>query len=210
MNRNFERSLALVLKHEGGWADHPADPGGATMKGVTIGTYRRFINAKGTKADLRNITNAQLAKVYREQYWNAVRADELPDGLDYAVFDFAVNSGPGRAARYLQGVLGVVIDGQIGPATIKAAKSYRTSDIIENLCGDRMAFLQGLETWKTFGKGWSSRVAGVRKEALAMAGKPADAPKPQPKPQSPPAATQGGFWASVASFLLHLFKGGRK
>jgi lysozyme family protein len=197
MNRNFERSLALVLKHEGGWADHPADPGGATMKGVTIGTYRRFINAKGTKADLRNITNAQLAKVYREQYWNAVRADELPDGLDYAVFDFAVNSGPGRAARYLQGVLGVVIDGQIGPATIKAAKSYRTSDIIENLCGDRMAFLQGLKTWKTFGKGWSSRVAGVRKEALAMSNGSIAAPAPT----NPAPAPHGGFWAWLLSFF---------
>lgn len=211
MDRNFERALSLVLKHEGGWADHPADPGGATMKGVTIGTYRRFINPNGTKADLRNITAAQLAKVYREQYWNAVKADDLPDGVDYAVFDFAVNSGPGRAARYLQAVVGAVVDGEIGPATIKAVGKYEASDIIENLCGDRMEFLHGLKTWRTFGKGWTSRVNGVRAEALKMAldGPSLPASKPAPIPRAIPPAQPiepAGFWA----WLFSLFTKGNE
>src|SRR5690606_10266721 len=120
MEANFQRALSLVLKHEGGWADHPADPGGATMKGVTLATYRACINKNGTKDDLRNITQAQLEKVYREQYWNKVRGDDLPSGVDYAVFDFAVNSGPSRAIKYLQRILLVPQDGIIGPQTMAA------------------------------------------------------------------------------------------
>src|SRR5690606_33792979 len=120
MDRNFKRALSLVLKHEGGWADHPSDPGGATMKGVTIGTFRRYVKPNATKDDLRRITDEQVATVYRKHYWNAVRADDLPAGADYAVFDFAVNSGPSRAAKYLQAVLGVAQDGKIGPQTLAA------------------------------------------------------------------------------------------
>ncbi|TIU89696.1 MAG: hypothetical protein E5W03_03195, partial [Mesorhizobium sp.] len=121
MDRNFARSLSLVLKSEGGWSDNPADPGGATMKGVTLANFRRYVKADATKADLRRISDAQLAVVYRRFYWDALAGALLPDGIDYAVFDFAVNSGPGRAAKYLQAVLGVVQDGRIGPATLAAA-----------------------------------------------------------------------------------------
>lgn len=172
MERNFQRALALVLKHEGGWADHPKDPGGATMKGVTLANFRRYVKPNATKDDLRKITDAQVSTCYRQFYWNAVSGAELPDGIDYAVFDFAVNSGPSRAAKYLQKVVGVPQDGKVGPATIKAAKAVFPATVINKLCDDRMAFLRRLSTWSTFGKGWSRRVTDVRAEALSLSGRP--------------------------------------
>lgn len=187
MDRNFARALALVLKSEGGWSDNPADPGGATMKGVTLTNFRHYVQADATKADLRNITDAQLAVVYRKFYWDAIGGDALPDGVDYAVFDFGVNSGPGRAARYLQAVLGVPQDGSIGPATIAAAAAKPAGYIIDHLCDTRLAFLQRLPTWPTFGRGWSARVASVRMEALKMTaqtGQPAAPAPAQPIPVS--------------------------
>lgn len=194
MDRNFSRSLSLVLKHEGGWSDHPADPGGATMKGVTLANFRRYVEPKATKDDLRRITDAQVATVYRRFYWDAVHGAELPDGVDYAVFDFAVNSGPARAAKYLQSVVGVVQDGRIGPATMKAVRAKMHATIIHELCDKRMAFLQRLKNWPTFKNGWTARVNDVRSESLKMAsGKPAPSPAPsQPAPQpSAPAKPAG-------------------
>ncbi|RUY74008.1 glycoside hydrolase family 108 protein, partial [Mesorhizobium sp. M7A.F.Ca.CA.001.10.2.1] len=129
--RNFAHALALVLKSEGLWSDNPADPGGATMKGVTLTNFRRYVKADATKADLRKISDAQVATVYRRFYWDAVAGAELPDGVDYAVFDFAVNSGPGRAAKYLQAVVGVTQDGRIGPATIAAANGKPAGVVID-------------------------------------------------------------------------------
>lgn len=217
MDRNFARALKLVLAHEGGWADNPADPGGATMKGVTLTTFRRYVKAKATKADLRQITDAQIATVYRRHYWDAISGAELPDGVDYAVFDFAVNSGPARAAKFLQAVLGVVQDGRVGPDTLAAARARLGAGIINQLCDDRMAFLRKLRTWGTFGKGWTSRVTAVRRDALAMLApqtSPFDweAPKVQPKPKTPPApvpVAKRGFLSGVVDVLLVLFRGWR-
>lgn len=177
MNRNFERALPLVLKHEGGFANHPKDPGGATMKGVTLATFRRY-KPGATVADLKAISPNILAQIYRDGYWNEVNGDDLPAGVDYAVFDFAVNSGPGRAAEYLQAVAGVAQDGRVGPQTIAAVAKLDPASVINSLCNRRLAFLKRLKTWPTFGKGWESRVAGVRKEALAMVGSNATAPEP--------------------------------
>lgn len=184
MDRNFQRALKLVLKHEGGWSDHPKDPGGATNKGITIGTFRRYVKPDATKADLRAITDEQVATVYRRHYWDAVLGAELPDGVDYAVFDFAVNSGPSRAAEYLQGVVGAAKDGRIGPATLKAVRAVPHAKVINDLCDARMAFLKRLKTWPTFKNGWSSRVSSVRSEALRMIS--AD-PRPAEPPVAPPA-----------------------
>jgi lysozyme family protein len=172
MDRNFARCLSLVLKHEGGWADNPKDPGRATMKGVTIGTFRAYVKPNATKDDLRKITNEQIATVYRRHYWDKVAGAELPDGIDYAVFDFAVNSGPDRAAKYLQKVAGVTQDGKIGPATIKATRDKLPAGVINRLCDDRLTFLKRLKTWSTFGKGWSTRVKDVRSVALEMSAAP--------------------------------------
>jgi lysozyme family protein len=187
MNRTFERALPLVLRHEGEFANHPKDPGGATMKGVTLKTFQRY-KPGATVADLKAISPDMLARIYRDGYWNAVKGDDLPAGVDYAVFDFAVNSGPGRAAKYLQAASGVAQDGQIGPATLAAVAKQNPVALINSICDARLAFLRRLETWPTFGKGWSSRVAGVRKEALRMAAsEPAQAPKPVPAQVEPPA-----------------------
>lgn len=183
MKYNFKASLAHVLKHEGGWADHPKDPGGATMKGITIAVYRQHIKPNGTKNDLRNITDDQVATIYKKQYWDKVRGDDLPSGVDYAVFDFAVNSGVSRASKYLQAVAGVAQDGIVGPQTLTAVGRLNSGAVINNLCDRRMAFLRGLNTFSTFGKGWTARVSGVRAEALKMAGAAIPQPPPAPEPK---------------------------
>lgn len=205
MERNFQRALSLVLKHEGGWSDHPSDPGGATMKGVTLATFRKYVKPSGTKTDLRNITDDQLATVYRRHYWDAVAGAELPDGVDYAVFDFAVNSGPSRAAKFLQDVAGVTQDGRIGPATLKAIRAKMHATVIHELCDDRLAFLKRLKTWGTFGKGWSRRVTEVRSEALKMAAAPIPTPKPeQPAKIEPQPVTSKNGFARLLELILNI------
>jgi len=153
MDRKFTRALALVLKSEGLLSDNPADPGGATMKGDTLANFRRYVKADATKADLRKISDEQIATVYRRFYWD-VSGAELPGGVDYAVLDFAVNSGPSRAAKYLQAAVGAKQDGKIGPDTIAKVKAMQRGTLIDDVCDRRVVFLRKLPTWKTFGKGW--------------------------------------------------------
>jgi lysozyme family protein len=169
MNENFDSALDHVLVHEGGWANHPKDPGGATMKGVTLATFRRHYGKKMTKKDLRNISDAQLKKIYKAGYWSKCKCGELPAGVDYAVFDAAVNSGPGRSAKWLQGAVGAKQDGGIGPNTLKRVKQHSPIQVSDDMCDRRLAFLQSLATWSTFGGGWGRRVDGVRLVAREMA-----------------------------------------
>lgn len=207
MKDNFERSLTEVLKHEGGWADHPKDPGGATMKGVTIGTFAQFKGRKVTKDELRNISDADLRAIYRRKYWDVVKGDDLPLGLDYVAFDAAVNSGPARGARWLQSALGVPADGKIGAVTIAAARAANPELAIDRACDERLAFLQRLKTWPTFGNGWGRRVADVRRVAWRMAQKPATQPKPAPAAPTPAPAKKSP-WAAIFTALARIF--GRK
>lgn len=166
----FTVCLPLILKHEGGYVDHPKDPGGATNKGITQKTYDSWRDRKGQpRQSVRSITSDEVAAIYRRDYWDAIKGDDLPAGIDYCVFDFAVNSGIDRASRYLQSAVGSPSDGKIGPATIAAAKSRDAKAVIETICDNRMAFLRGLNHWPTFGKGWTSRVNDVRDRALEMA-----------------------------------------
>jgi lysozyme family protein len=158
----------MVLRHEGGWSDHPQDPGGATMQGITLANYRRFVKPNATKADLRKITPEVVAQVYRQQYWEPIRGDDLPAGLDFAMFDYAVNSGTGRAPKVLQRILGVPVDGKIGPKTLAAIKNHSVNSLIDALCDERMAFLRRLKTFPTFGRGWTRRVSEVRAKAKRM------------------------------------------
>ena len=169
MKENFDSALEHVLVHEGGWANHPKDPGGATMKGVTLATFRRHFGQKMTKKDLRNISDKQLKKIYKAGYWSKCKCDELPAGVDYAVFDAAVNSGPGRSAKWLQGAVGAKQDGGIGPKTLERVKQHNPIQVSDDMCDRRLAFLQSLSTWSTFGGGWGRRVEGVRITARAMA-----------------------------------------
>jgi lysozyme family protein len=168
MNANFARSLASVLRHEGGYVNHPNDPGGPTNRGITLATFRKWVKKDGSANDLKRITDEQVAKIYRSVYWNGIKGDDLPGGIDYAVLDFAVNSGPTRAAKALQAVLGVEQDGAIGPVTLAAARAADPIKVVKALCDQRMAFLRKLSNWPTFGKGWTSRVEDVRFDAIQL------------------------------------------
>ena len=205
MRDNFAACLRETLAHEGGWADHPRDPGGATMKGITIGTYRDWKGRPVTKAELRAITDAEVAAIYRRWYWEPVRGDDLPAGLDLVAFDGAVNSGPSRGAKWLQSALRVTADGKIGPATIAAARAADPAAAVNRACDARMAFLRGLSTWGTFGKGWTRRVDSVRATALRMASGAAPPSKPsQPimPPRAEPPADPVAASAPIAIVIL--------
>lgn len=162
-------ALAAVLKHEGGYVNHPADPGGRTNLGVTQRVWESWTNQPADEAVMRALTPELVAPLYRERYWNAVRADELPPGVDLAVFDVAVNSGTGRAGKLLQQAVGAAVDGSIGPRTVALATAADPVVTIDRICDLRLEFLRALPIWPTFGRGWSRRVEAVRSEAKSFA-----------------------------------------
>lgn len=173
MRENLETALKHVLVHEGGFVNHPKDPGGATNRGVTQRVYDAYRDRQGqSRRSVRAITAEEVADIYKRQYWDAIRGDDLPSGLDYAVFDYAVNSGPRRAAQDLQRELGVAVDGVIGNVTLAGVAKADVYDLIDRLCARRMRFLKGLKHWRTFGKGWTRRVTDVAEIAMAMATNP--------------------------------------
>ena len=215
MKSNFDRALTLTLKHEGGWSNHPADPGGATNMGVTIGPLRRLgidVDGDGDSdlADLRGLKHEHVARVYRAFYWDAVKGDLLPSGVDLAMFDFAVNSGPSRAAQHLQRILGVTADGDIGPKALAALDKASPVRVVEALCESRMRFLRALKTFGTFGKGWTRRVDEVRSTATAWAlpqSATAKIPVTNPPALDPLVGPKhGGIWAAIAAFIAGLFR----
>lgn len=180
---NQAKALELVLAHEGLWSSHPLDPGGDTMRGVTQAVYDATRQSRGqAKQSVRFITADEIASIYDQQYWDRANCDRLPSGLDYAVFDYAVNSGVSRAGKDLQRVLGVNADGVIGVGTLAAADRANVQDTINALCDRRLAFLRSLRTFGTFGNGWTKRVAGVRSAAIQMAGAGLRAPMPVAQP----------------------------
>jgi lysozyme family protein len=172
MISNFETCLALLLAHEGNYVDHPKDPGGRTNLGVTQGVWEEWLGRPVSEKEMRALTPTMVKPLYKRKYWDACRADELVDGVDYCVFDVAVNSGPGRAIKFLQSCVGVTVDGGFGPATMAAVKKAEEDPerLVELYCAKRLEFLQSLKTFETFGKGWSRRVAEVKEEALKMLG----------------------------------------
>ena len=166
---NFEQCLALVLKSEGGFVNNPKDPGGMTNLGVTKSVWENWVGNPVTEAEMRALGPQDVAPLYKSNYWDKISGDSLPLGVDYATFDMAVNSGVSRAAKTLQQVLGVAQDGQVGEATISACEAANPREIATGVCEKRLAFLQSLPTYGTFGRGWSSRVASVEKAAFDMA-----------------------------------------
>jgi len=167
MKENYSQALKQVLKYEGGYVDHPKDPGGPTNKGITQAVYDNWRKSQNLSIQsVRAIADSEVAAIYKNLYWDRVSGDLLPSGVDFAVFDFAVNSGVSRAAKYLQAVVGVTQDGQIGPATIQATKTY----IAMTVTNKRLAFMQSLSIWSTFGKGWSARIADVKAQILSLVG----------------------------------------
>jgi lysozyme family protein len=170
MVSNFPAALALVLKSEGHFSNHPSDPGGMTMLGVTKLNWETWVKRKVDEAEMRSLTPEMVAPLYKTNYWDACKCDSLPVGIDYAVFDFAVNAGVNRAAKTLQSALGVTADGAIGPKTIAAAKEHQPDELLELFTLAKEKFYQSLPTFPVFGKGWLNRIAHVQDAAEKMIG----------------------------------------
>ena len=198
---NATLSITRILAHEAGYVNNPKDPGGPTNRGITQATLSAWRGHPVTKADVRALPEAEAVAIYRAEYWDRVHGDALPGGLDYAVVDFGVNSGVGRANRYLQQVLKArslyagEIDGVVGAKTLGAITALTpktVAAVIGDLCTMRLRYLKTLDGWTTFGKGWSRRVAEVRQVALTLAAgtydhAEADLPDPVPTVRGGPA-----------------------
>jgi lysozyme family protein len=165
----FAACVAEVLHQEGGFVDHPADPGGCTNRGITRTTLAAWRRAPVTCAEVAALGEAEARAIYRGHYWNAVRGYDLPPGLDLAIFDAAVNSGRRRAVSWLQQAVGAEPDGAIGPRTLAAVRAVNDRPaLIHRLCTLRLAFLRGLPSWPEFGRGWQHRVDAVLHRALTL------------------------------------------
>ena len=174
MKNNWERSIREVLKHEGGWVSHPADPGGSTLRGVTLNTYRQYRgNPHLTDEDLKRMTDEELYDIYKTRYWDKVRGDDLPSGVDFLVFDFGVNAGVGRSAKMLQNLVNVPADGGIGPQTLRATQAVydeNPEQLIVAYTDARAEYYQSLPHFPTFGRGWLRRTKESEDIALSMLG----------------------------------------
>lgn len=216
MKANFNACMAHVFMSEGGYVDHPNDPGGATNMGITIKTLAAYRAKPVTKADVRALTKAEASEIYRQNYWNAISGDYLPCGLDLVAFDAAVNSGPERGAKWLQQAVGVPQDGRIGPRTIAAANSTYVPAAIARNIAIRRSFMKSIRDrktkkllWDTFGNGWSNRLIALEKAATEMAkdapptAKPYDPKPPAQKPVAQPALF-GAVLALIAAVAAYL------
>jgi lysozyme family protein len=169
MESNFELSLKKVIEHEGGYVNHPADPGGMTNLGVTKRVWEEWVGHPVDEKEMRALTVEQVAPLYKRKYWDAIHGDRLPSGLDYCLFDTAINSGVGRASKFIQEMVGVAADGAIGNKTLLAIGQFKdVKMLVDEYCDKRLDFLQKLKTWPVFGKGWGRRVADVRESATRM------------------------------------------
>lgn len=189
---NYPNVMKEIFTHEGGYVDNPSDPGGATNMGITFSVLQEWRGKPITKADVKSLTKAEASLIYEANYWNKVKGDSLPAGIDLVMMDGSVNSGIGRGPKWVQTALHVTVDGKVGPTTIAAANSANKAEVINDACDARMAFLKGLKTWPTFGNGWESRVKAIRSKALQMAA--ASTPNlgpiiPPPPPDAPIPAT---------------------
>lgn len=166
--KNWQYCLETILHHEGGYVNHPEDPGGETNLGVTKRVYEEF---GGTK-DMKDLTVEDVEPIYKKNYWDRVKADQLPSGLDLCVFDFGVNAGTGRSAKFLQGMIGATQDGAIGPATLAKVNEFVSMEGVEGAIAEfqhrRQGYYEGLKTFSTFGRGWTRRVTETTELALKM------------------------------------------
>ena len=165
---NWDTCIEMILHHEGGYVNHPSDPGGETNLGVTKRVYEEW---GGTK-DMKDLTVDDVAPIYKKNYWDRVKGDELPSGLDLCVFDFGVNAGTGRAAKYLQSLVGASADGAIGPATLRSVQAYVEVEglayTIDKYQEERQKYYESLKHFATFGKGWTRRVNETTELAHSM------------------------------------------
>lgn len=174
MHSFYNACLARLKIHEGGYTNDPRDPGGPTNWGVTIEDVRAYVKPGATAADVKALTWEQACVIYKARYWDALRCDALPAGVDYAVFDYGVNSGVGRAGRVLRRCLHLSGEtSHVSDEVITAAARADARQLVTAICDERLAFLRSLKTWDVFGRGWGARVADVKQAALAMAAAPA-------------------------------------
>ena len=164
MKDNFDECLKMLLHHEGGYVNHPSDPGGETNLGVTKKVYQEW---GGTK-DMKDLTVEDVARIYKKNYWNRCKCDDLESGVDWVVFDWAVNSGTGRSAKAIQKICGASQDGAIGPKTLALIGKQNTQYVIEEFGKIRQDFYESLKTFDTFGKGWTRRNKETTEKALEM------------------------------------------
>ena len=166
MKNNYDKCLETILHHEGGYVNHPKDPGGETNLGVTKRVYQEH---GGTK-DMKDLLVEDVAPIYKKGYWDKIKGDDLPGGLDLCVFDFGVNAGPGRAAKFLQSMIGTTVDGGIGPNTLAKVEEYVREngehETVKKYQEMRQKYYEQLSTFATFGKGWTRRVEETTKLAL--------------------------------------------
>ncbi|MGA7489980.1 MAG: glycosyl hydrolase 108 family protein, partial [Xanthobacteraceae bacterium] len=152
---SYDEALRRLLVHEGGYSNHPSDPGGPTNWGITIHDYRKYVNPNATAADVRSMPLEAAKKIYRSKYWNAMRCDELAAGVDYAVFDYGVNSGIGRAGKVLRQLVGLGASARgVTDEVIAAVNRREPKGLVDAICDERLEFLQRLRTWPVFGNGW--------------------------------------------------------
>ena len=171
MNANFDKCLEKLLVHEGGFVNDSRDNGGMTNLGVTQRVWEEWVGHTVSEKEMRNLTPLMVKPLYKRKYWDACRCDDLVSGVDYCVFDVAVNSGVGRAIKLLQSSVGATPDGGYGPVTAALVKKAEQDParLIELLSAKRLEFLESLKSFPVFGKGWSRRVAEVKQTALEMA-----------------------------------------
>lgn len=173
----YNEAMNKVYSDEGGYSNDAGDPGGPTNYGITIADARMYWKSNATPADVRSMPKSVAADIYSKHYATPLQYNSLPPGVDYAVLDYGINSGTSRAAKVLQQIVGVPLDGVIGPATITAVYKMASVDIINQIYAERLKFLKGLGTWATFGKGWQARCTSGKALALQLASKyPRQAP----------------------------------
>ena len=172
MITNWDRAFDLVLKSEGGYSNDNSDHGGETNLGVTRAAWGEYKGRPIRDGEMRQLTRDMVKPFYKSQYWDKVRGDDLPAGLDYAVFDFAVNAGPGRAAKFLQRAVGVSEDGILGPATMAAVQRVNAAEVLAQFSAAKESFYKGLvdrdPAQRRFIKGWLARVDQVERTAGTM------------------------------------------
>ena len=169
MKDNFDTALGYLLQHEGGFVVNPKDPGGMTNMGVTKLIWEQYVGHPVDAVAMRSLKEADVAPLYRTCYWDLIRGSDLPGGLDYAIFDAAVNQGVPKAVRILQSILDVKTDGVLGSRTLASLDGKSIPALINQYCDERLRFMQSLPTWATFGDGWGNRVSEVRAQAMTLA-----------------------------------------
>jgi lysozyme family protein len=199
----YDAALARLLQHEGGYSNHPSDPGGPTNFGITLVDYRKYVKPGATAADVKAMSVAEAKRIYRAKYWDAQRCDELPAGVDYAVFDYGVNSGIGRSGKVLRRCLKLADDSSVVTDAVIAASSINPKTLVAAICDERLRFLQRLKTWDVFGKGWGRRVAEVKAASLALAGN--DAVKHAAPEAVPVAAATPSGWGGIFVRIMKSF-----